>query len=37
MSVVFYAFSLQEKDSLDRLNTFAQEYSLQSQATFLLN
>jgi hypothetical protein len=36
-SVVFYAFSFQEKDSLDRLNTFAQEYSLQSQATFLLN
>jgi ABC-type phosphate transport system permease subunit len=36
-SAVFYAFSLQEQNSVDSLDTFAQEYLLQSQATFLLN
>ena len=36
-SVVFYAFSFQEQNLVDSLDTFAQEYLLQSQATFLLN
>jgi hypothetical protein len=36
-SAVFYAFSLQEQNSVDSLDTFAQEYLLQSQTTSLLN
>jgi ABC-type phosphate transport system permease subunit len=36
-SAVFYAFSIQEQNSVDSLDIFSQEYSLQSQATFLLN
>ena len=36
-SAVFYAFSLQEQNLADNLDTFAQEYSLQSQTTSLLN
>ena len=36
-SAVFYAFSLQEQNSVDSLDTFAQEYSLQPQTTSLLN
>ena len=36
-SAVFYAFSFQEQNSADSLDTFAQEYSLQSQTTSLLN
>ena len=36
-SAVFYAFSFQEQNSVDSLDTFAQEYLLQSQTTSLLN
>lgn len=36
-SAVFYAFSFQEQNSVDSLDTFAQEYSLQPQTTSLLN
>ena len=36
-SAVFYAFSLQEQNSVDSLDTFAKEYSLQPQTISLLN
>ena len=36
-SAVFYAFSFQEQNSVDSLDTFSQEYSLQSQTISLLN
>jgi hypothetical protein len=35
-SAVFYAFSFQEQNSVDSLDTFAQEYSLQSEITSFL-
>ena len=35
-SVVFYAFSFQEQNLVDSLDTFAQEYSLQSEITSFL-
>jgi hypothetical protein len=36
-SAVFYAFSFQEKNSVDSFDTFAKEYSLQPQTISLLN
>jgi len=36
-SAVLYAFSFQEQTSVDSLDTFAQEYFLQSETTSLLN
>lgn len=36
-SAVLYAFSFQEQTSVDSLDTFAQEYSLKPETTYLLN
>jgi hypothetical protein len=37
MSAVFYAYSSQETTSSNSLDTFAQEYSLESKYTSILN
>ena len=37
VSTIFYAFSSQEQITESSLETFAQEYSLQSETTSLLN
>jgi hypothetical protein len=36
-SAVFYVFSFQEQNSVDSLDIFAQEYSLQSESNSILN
>lgn len=37
VSTIFYAFSSQEKNTEVSLNSFAQEYALQSKTTSILN